>query len=109
LRGRVGVGGRGEACRGPGAGHEHVHLGPDAVSAVPHVGEVRVRAGAHPPVGHHAALIAPLAPEDGGAQVVVVVAPHAVDLVVAGHDGVGGGLFHADLEALQVDLPQGSL
>ena len=46
------------------AGHQHVHLGADAVGAVPDVLKVRVGALAHPPVGHHAALIAPLAPQN---------------------------------------------
>src|SRR5699024_5634540 len=101
-----GVGGAGVVN---GAGHQHVHLGADAVGAVPQVGEVRVGRGAHPPVGDDNALVAPLAAQHGGAQVVVVVAPYAVDFVVAGHDILGLALGDADFKALQIDFPQGPL
>ena len=71
--------------------------------------KVRVGALAHPPVGHHAALIAPLAPQNRGAKVIVIVAPNPVDLVVAGHDVLGPALLYADLKAFEIDLPQGPL
>ena len=68
------------------AGHQHVHLCAHAVGVVAYVGKVRVLAGTHPPVGHHIALIAPLAAEDARDQIVLVVRPDAVDFVIGGHD-----------------------
>ena len=66
------------------------------------------RAFARPPVGHEGAGPAPLAAQDGGVEVVVVVVPEAVDLVVAAHDVVGLADLHADFERPQVDFAEGA-
>ena len=62
-----------------------------------------------PPVGHNDAGVAPLAPEDGGQQVVVAGGPVTIDRIIAGHDGVGAALLNRDLEALQVNFTQSPL
>ena len=62
--------------------HQHVYLGAHAVSVVAKRWELRAFRLSHPPVGDHAAAVAPLAAKDRSDKVVVVVAPEAVDLVV---------------------------
>ena len=89
------------------AGHQHVHLGADAPGVVSDVEEIG-GAFTRPPVGHEGAGPAPLAAQDGGVEVVVVVVPEAVDLVVAAHDVVGPADLHADLERPEVDLAEGA-
>ena len=71
-----------------------------------HPGHVVVGAA---PVGDHGALVPPLVAQDVLEQVGVLVCVGAVHEVVGGHDGLGGGLAHAGLEAGEVDLAQGAL
>ena len=94
---------------GPGAGHQHIYPGTDPVGVALQLGEFGTGGILHPPVGDHAAVKAPFVPEDGFHQLVMVVAPDTVDQIVAGHDGLGIGFLDADLEALQIDLPEGTL
>ena len=61
------------------------------------------------PVGDHGPVIAPLAVQDILQQVMVLVGVGAVDPVVGGHDALGPALFHGDLKAGEVQLPQGAL
>ena len=61
------------------------------------------------PVGDHGPVIAPLAVQDILQQVMVLVGVGAVDPVVGGHDAPGPALFHGDLKAGEVQLPQGAL
>ena len=59
----------------------------------------------HPPVGDNKTLIAPFAPQNIGDQLIVVVAPNAVDQIIAGHEAQGVGFLYADFKALEVDFP----
>ena len=52
---------------------------------------------------------APILPQDVLQEMGVLVGVGAVDEVVGGHDGLGPGLLDHDLEAGQVQLPQGAL
>ena len=93
----------------PAAGHEHIHPAPNPVAVARDLGELGAGRVLHPPVGHDHTLIAPFLPGDGLHQIVVVVAPDAVDPVVAGHQGQGLCLLQADLKALEINFPQGTL
>ena len=68
-----------------------------------HAGNMVVRRA---PVGHHGTLEAPLAAQDLGKQVLVLVGVGAVHAVVAAHDRRGSRLAHAALERREVDLAQ---
>ena len=61
------------------------------------------------PVRHHIAFEAPLLAQDIREQMGIFIGIHAVDQIVAGHDGLGIALFHRDLKAGQIDLPQSPL
>ena len=61
------------------------------------------------PVGHHYAVVAPLITQDGGEQLTVLLGIRSVDAVVRRHHGPGSSLAHSNLEALQVNLAEGSL
>ena len=88
------------------AGHQHVDLRPDAVGVVLDLRELGTCRAAHPPIGDHAAAIAPILSQHRRREVVIVVVPHAVDLVVTRHDRRRIALFDADLEASEIDLPE---
>ena len=61
------------------------------------------------PVGDDGPVEAPVLPQNVLQQVGILVGVGAVDEVVGGHDGLGLCLFHHDLEAGQIQLPQGAL
>ena len=61
------------------------------------------------PVGDDRPVEAPILPQDVLQKMGVLVGVGAVDEVVGGHDGLGPGLLDHDLEAGQVQLPQGAL
>ena len=61
------------------------------------------------PVGDDSPVEAPVLPQNVLQQVGILVGVGAVDEVVGGHDGLGLCLFHHDLEAGQIQLPQGAL
>ena len=61
------------------------------------------------PVGHHGSLIAPLIAEDGLHKVLALRGIDAVDIVVGGHHCPGLALLDGNLEALQVNLTEGTL
>ena len=79
-----------------GGGHLQIHARQDSRHPVRH--------GA--PVADHVSLKAPFLPQHVRQQPFVDVGVHAVDPVIAAHDGPGLGLFHRGLEARQVDFPQ---
>ncbi len=58
------------------------------------------------PVGDHIAVEAPFIHQDLLQHVAVFIGIHAVDFVVAGHDGLGSALFDSDLKAGGVQLPE---
>ena len=61
------------------------------------------------PVCHHDAVKAPLTAKNIGAQLPVIGAVYAVDLIIGGHDSPGRALPDGDLKALHIDLPDGPL
>ena len=61
------------------------------------------------PVSHHRALVAPLIAQDGGHQVLALRGIDTVDIIIRGHHRPGFRLLDGNLEALQVDLAQGTL
>ena len=91
------------------ARHEDVHARADAVGVVAQGGKLRTVRALHPPVGHHDALKAPLSAQHRRGQIVVVMAPNAVELVVGGHEAEGLCLADADLEAAEIEFAQGAL
>ena len=61
------------------------------------------------PVGHHDTLVAPFVAQHGGQQVFVALGIDPVDEVVRRHQRPGLAAADSHLEALQVELAQGSL
>ena len=82
-----------------------VHAGLHQVVARGHLAVGLALAG---PVGHHEPVEAPFAPEHVRQEPGVALGVLAVDFVVGGHDRPGRGLADRDLEAPQVQLPQGA-
>ena len=64
--------------------------------------------GAAEPVGHHHALVAPVAAEDVSDEVLALGGLTAVDAVVGRHHGPWAGLLDRYLEVLEVDFPGGA-
>ena len=60
--------------------------------------------GIVPPVGHDKPFIPPLPAKDSGEKLPVLRGAVTVDEVIGGHEGMGPGLLHDDLELLQIDL-----
>ena len=81
-----------------GAGGGHHQVGPGL-----HTGHMVIIAA---PVRDHHAVKAPVEPEYILQKMGVFVGVGAVDLVVAGHDGLGATFFYGDLKAGKINCPQ---
>ena len=60
-----------------------------------------------PPVRNYDAVIAPVIPEDGGQEFIILLGILAVQFVVRAHHRPRTAFFDGNLEILQIDLPQG--
>ena len=86
--------------------------GDDALNLVGHAGFHEIVAcvdGGHSaflvaPVGHDDAAEAPLVPEDGGEETVVLLGKFTVDFVVGAHHCPGIGLLDGNFKALEVEF-----